>query len=64
MSCPSLHRRRVNSLRPSILIERVEPPYGRRNPKRKTRLSVSFFLVTQRRFELWTPCLKGRCSAD
>ena len=38
MSCPSLHRRRANSLRPSISINRVEQPYGRRNPKRRTRL--------------------------
>ena len=51
MSCPSLHRRRANSLRPRILIERVEPPYGRRNPKRRTRLSVSFFLKRVNSFE-------------
>lgn len=36
--------RRANSFRPSIVIKRVEPPSGRRNPKRRTRLGVSFFL--------------------
>ena len=28
------------------------------------RDGICVFLVTQRRFELRTPCLKGRCSAD
>lgn len=36
--------RRANSFLPSIVIKRVEPPSGRRNPKRRTRLGVSFFL--------------------
>ena len=45
-------------------------PEGRRPPsaagtqKERHAFSVSFFLVTQRRFELRTPCLKGRCSAN
>ena len=38
--------RRANSFRPSILNQRVEPPSGRRNPKRKTSAKqMSFFLV-------------------
>ena len=37
---------RANSFRPSILNQRVEPPSGRQNPKRKTSAKqMSFFLV-------------------
>ena len=32
--------------------------------KEDTTCVVSFFLVTRRRFELRTHCLKGSCSAD
>ena len=33
--------------------------------KKKSRIRTnSGLLVTRRRFELRTPCLKGRCSAD
>ena len=43
---------------------RVEAASGRRNPKRRTALRLSFFLVTRRGFEPRTHCLKGSCSAD
>ena len=56
--------RRRNSLPPSILKLRMEAASGRRNPKRRTALRLSFFLVTRRGFEPRTHCLKGSCSAD
>ena len=31
--------------------------------KKPAAFATGFFLVLQRRFELRTPCLKGRCSA-
>ena len=40
------------------------PPSAAGTQKERHAFSVSFFLVTQRRFELRTPCLKGRCSAN
>ena len=42
----------------------VKPPDGRRNPQKRTSRRMSFFVVTHRRLELRTPCLKGRCSAS
>ena len=50
--------------------EQVRSPFGVKRashvkPKRRTLAKqVSFFLVTHRRLELRTPCLKGRCSAS
>ena len=43
MSCPSLHRRRANSLRLSILIERVEAAFSAGTQKEGHDKVMSFF---------------------
>ena len=60
------HAAKLHIISPRNIINEVYIICNSKHHSKKEALAdaSASFLVTRRRFELRTPCLKGRCSAD